>query len=210
MTLKNIMLIGARGNMGSRYLHILLSLKVKAHAIDLDSPEIDWRRAERECDGIIIATPTHTHYEVIKNLRRRNVPILCEKPITKSEDEFSKLLALFKFGKMTLTMVNQYNWCIDHKDSGETKYDYFKTGKDGLIWDCLNIIGLGMPGDVSLKNQSPVYNCIIRGRRITLDMVDSSYVLMLHNWLKKPESNIDYVEKVHRYVFQQLSDGNVG
>lgn len=47
-----------------------------------------------ECDGIVVATPTQTHYEVVKKLLQLKRAILVEKPICSSEAEGLELMRL--------------------------------------------------------------------------------------------------------------------
>jgi predicted dehydrogenase len=46
-----------------------------------------------KCDGIVVATPTSTHYAVIRNLLCRGVPIFAEKPLTCCPAEAMELAA---------------------------------------------------------------------------------------------------------------------
>ena len=49
----------------------------------LNSPEID---------GVIIATPPKTHYEIAKEAIQRNKPIIIEKPVTLDKEDSKNLL----------------------------------------------------------------------------------------------------------------------
>jgi len=57
-------------------------------------------------DGVIIATPTDTHCEIIKFIGGGK-PILCEKPITTDITELPELLDI---PGLNLRMINQYEY----------------------------------------------------------------------------------------------------
>ena len=142
-----------------------------------------------DCDGIIIATPTITHLRLLTEFGDYNKPILIEKPIS---------LKPFKLLKANVQMVNQYAFCGPFP-GGETYYNCWNTGKDGLAWDCINIIGLSqtMP---EIRNDSPIWKCTLNGKELTLNDIDNSYIKMLDSWIKNPISNIDYIHKAHEKV----------
>ncbi len=48
----------------------------------------------RRCDKVIVATPTDTHYDVLKKIIYFNLDILCEKPCCKNIKEYLKIYKL--------------------------------------------------------------------------------------------------------------------
>ena len=76
---RKIAVYGGDGNMGRRYMYILKFLGVDCYSIDKKNDNI----FQEDTDGIIVATPTDTHYEVLWNIKKYGLPILVEKPLTK-------------------------------------------------------------------------------------------------------------------------------
>jgi hypothetical protein len=188
-----ILLVGAKGVMGRRYSTILNYLGVQHISIDKgDSlPALRF-------DGVIIATPTDDHYQTILNCRNYGVPILCEKPITMDKLQLDHILA----SDIDLQMVNQYEHMqMNSWFGGATYYDYWNTGKDGVAWDCINIIGLSnrIP---KIRTTSPIWKCQLNGSGLYIRDMDYSYIKMIDAWLKKKESNKDYIEQAHQRVLE--------
>jgi len=170
-----IHVVGYKGNMGQRYCSILEYLNVKYIGTDVEDDAYPCNPK-----GRIIATPTDTHYSILKEFREYKGPILCEKPITKNKEELEEI----KSWNLNLSIVNQYVYlyrgCSD--SYGPTNYNYFKSGTDGLIWDCISIISLSNRR-VLLKNESPVWSCEINGYEINIEEMDCAYIKMIDAWL---------------------------
>jgi hypothetical protein len=197
----NILVIGGMGNMGKRYCKILDKINVTYDIYDVKVP---FPVKYDNFTGIIIATPTDTHYSILKELKDEGYkgPILCEKPITKSKKELDEILS---FG-LKLRMINQYEYyfIVDEeypKSSKPDHYDYFKTGEDTLTWDCINIIGTNNFNDVLIKNDSPVWLCQLRGKRLNIADMDWAYIWNITDWLIKGNENLSYIEKAHNKIF---------
>lgn len=190
--MKNVFILGSKGNMGRRYHVILNMLGVAVTGTDVDGTLAGIERA----DGIIIATPTDLHLQHLDAMIRFHLPILCEKPFTK---DITKLHSFYdRHGAKVdyIRMVNQYQYMISSNAYGDTEYNYFKTGGDGLVFDCLNIIGLAK-GNCVLKNDSPIWKCKINGQTLSQGLVDKSYVDMIEDWVKHPSSNFQYAKTAH-------------
>lgn len=56
----------------------------------------DYRGLLGNTDGVIIATPTETHYQIAKDFLKTGSHVLIEKPITSSQDEAKELIELSK------------------------------------------------------------------------------------------------------------------
>jgi len=67
----------------------------------------DWKQIfmSKEIDGIIVSSPTDTHYKICKEIINRKIPLLSEKPLATNIEEVKNLLELCKRGK-TILMVN--------------------------------------------------------------------------------------------------------
>lgn len=187
---KKVYIIGYEGNMARRYRAVLDYL-----CVDYCGEDITGKVGKIEdCDGILIASPTNCHLWHLDQFIKHKKPILCEKPISK--EIFSLPI------DAPITMVNQYAF-TGPWPGGFTYYNNWNTGKDGLAWDCINIIGLA-EGDVLVENNSPVWKCTINGKELALGDIDIAYIKMVDSWLKRPESNIDYIIKAHDKVRRYL------
>ena len=184
--MKKVYFVGYEGNMARRYRACLDYLGIKHCGVDLGGVETG---AVYDCDGIIIATPTPTHMNMIKRYAAFDKPILVEKPIS---------LDPFILNGGNVQMVNQYAYCGPFS-GGETYYNNWNTGKDGMAWDCINIIGLA-EGKCTIENTSPIWKCMINGKELTLADIDLSYIKMIDSWTKNPVSNTDYILKAHKKV----------
>jgi hypothetical protein len=194
-----VLVIGAMGNMGRRYRTILTYLGHEWVGVDVGVSMDQVIDHAFEVDGIIIATPTETHGAYICALAHVGKPILCEKPITKDLMEMATIARVVKHHGTNLTMVMQYKELLTMPSIGWTYYNYWNTGKDGLIWDCIQIIGLAR-SDISIQNDSPVWRCRINGRSLNLADMDRAYIKMVAGWLKKPGQDIDEIQAIHHKV----------
>jgi hypothetical protein len=197
---ENVAVIGSGGNMGQRYMRILDTIPyVNAIPVEVD----EWSKLDGvELGGAIIATPTNTHLKCISDLCAIDglMPILCEKPIATSwelaEEAFS--------GAPHLRMLNQYKAAMELTELSQTPdthtyYDYFRTGSDGLYWDCINIIGMA-DSTLSIGNSSPVWKCAINGQPLNLGDIDAGYLHEVADWIKYGEGNRDYALEAHQRV----------
>lgn len=197
--MKNIFISGIQGNMGSRYKAILEHLGHNVYGSDVNYMSV----CNDPIDGYIICTPTKQHLADLIEYGKEEKPILCEKPIT------THLIDLEFFDKRytkihhLITVVNQYKYLIKPNYLGATHYNYFKTGGDGLAWDCVNIIGLAKE-EFTLNNTSPVWNCYINGEKLDIAEMDWAYIRMVINWLENPVSNWEYIMDSHRKVDRWL------
>ena len=196
MIKKRIVVIGAKGNMGSRYCFYLRYLGCDVVEVDLDSGH-----TPMNCDGILIATPTENHIDHIRVAAEFNKPILCEKAISKD----LKLVTDICEADINLRMINQYGYFDLLYESGATHYNYFRTGNDGLNWDCINIIGIAR-NEVYISNRSPVWTCCINGRRASLGDMDRAYLWNLQDWLVKEDHNKPYILHAHKKASEWKSE----
>lgn len=212
-----IVIVGGKGNMGTRYGRILDDSGVGKIVLDLDSNELDWSQAMNRASGVLIATPTTTHTAVLAQViaHRRDVPILCEKPVSKELDQvsLSHMANLLEARGINLQMVDQYRFVeavSDPSVNGWTIYESFHSGNDGADWDCINIIAKADHiNRVKLDVKSPLrkedgkyWNCWINGGKIELADVIKSYSKMLAHWLKDPMPNYDYIKTAHAKVWE--------
>ena len=172
-----VLVVGSRGRQGRRYCSILNYLGVDYTGTDLGQsfPNTDFTHA-------IVATPTNAHEKTIFGLRDKYpwlLPILVEKPVvtslTRATLELDGIYA-----------VNQYAFLPEYTkfQSGEglTAYDYYQSGADGLLWDCISLVGLAN-GRIELKNDSPVWKAQINGVELHREDMDTAYVVMLRHFV---------------------------
>ncbi len=176
-----VLVIGSKGNMGRRYMAILKYLGVDALEKDLGDPFPD----PDSFDRAIIASPTENHLDDIQEMVSFRRDYLCEKPISKDPSDIDLVMSSSVDGRMVC------NWAFV-KPNGRLKpgcnfidYDCYNTGKDGLAWDCIQLVYLaqGMP---TLKTKSPTFATYINRHGITLDDIAKSYVRMIKAWLQDP------------------------
>lgn len=203
--MEKVFIVGINGNMGSRYSAILkYCFNIEPDGTDIDlEDDFDFYIIgdPKEADGIILASPTEFHLQDLAEYLNYGVPILCEKPLTTDLEKLEEFAFKHSDKLHLIQMVNQYNFLTEKTDEGETYYNYFKTGNDGIYWDCINLIGLAKKRP-KLQNTSPLWECKINGRNLSSLDMDNAYVRMINDWLKNPTSNFEYALDAHRKVVQ--------
>lgn len=205
------LVIGHKGSMGQRYCAILKHLKIPFCGVDKDVTSSEVLKLAEHSKNVIICTPTESHYFWAKKLIPMNKNILCEKPITKSLEELTHIFDLVSDHKSLFTMTMQYKELVKDFSVGTSEYNYFRTGKDGLAWDCLQIIGLAR-GPFVIDNKSPIWKCKINGIRLNLSDMDLAYVNYTRKFLfTKKSHDLDFLFEVHRKTneLNKDLDGNL-
>jgi hypothetical protein len=178
-----ILIVGARGNMGQRYAKVLEYHGVKWQGVDIDDTYLTQMKLAEKSSGVLIASPTAAHINQLHRFAYMGKPVLCEKPFTKDLSALKEVLELYHKTRTPLSMVFQYQELMPEEPTkGPSWYNYFRTGKDGLIWDCIQIIALAKKPPV-LKAMSPVWDCTINGHRLNLGDMDQAYVTNVKRWL---------------------------
>lgn len=197
----SVLIIGAKGNMGRRYGAVLKFLGKDWVGVDAEHNKFYVRDVASKSDGIIIATPTDTHANLIHLCADLGKPILCEKPITKDIAEMRRIAEDVKRKKTNLTMVHQYKEIVRDRlpSIGWTYYNYWNHGKDGLVWDCIQVIALGR-SEITLQNDSPIWHCRINGKSIKIGDMDRAYVKMVDRWMRNPGQDISEIQAIHEKV----------
>lgn len=192
-----VFIYGFNGNMARRYRSILGFLDHQVAGEDVDGNHGDFKLDD--ADAVIVATPTETHLKFVWSLLDCRKPILCEKPISKNLDELRKLMSECAAHATHLQMVSQYDHLVDPGARGDTSYSYFKTGPDGMPWDCLQIIWHAK-GEPLLSTRSPVWSCKINGRELSSCDMDHAYVDEIKIWLERPRNDIGRILDSHEKV----------
>jgi hypothetical protein len=175
---------GCHGNMGRRYMAILKYLDIPHWGYDIEDYEYTSDDLAVSTH-MIIATPTATHYDQIMMLHpflKDKGRILCEKPISKNGKELEQV-----FNLKNLYMVNNYAYILPEQVDGLV-YNYFKTGGDGLSYDCIQLFKfIDSPEKIVLLKNSPVWtlNYILNSKRheISSSAIDGSYINMILDFL---------------------------
>ncbi len=206
-----VYIVGNQGNMARRYSAILDYLEIpfcghdKAEYNPANNGKNAFLPTAKCATHFIICTPTERHLKDIGLALHYEKPILCEKPLTTNALELQAFERDCGEDIALVSMVNQYRFLGRQESEGATYYDYFKTGNDGLAWDCLNIIGLAKKAPTYIKNESPVWRCSINGRPLDLGMVDYAYISMIRDFLSpQHKSNWAYAYRAHEKVEEWL------
>ncbi len=189
---KPVIVVGYLGGMGRRYTAILDYLKYPWVGLEWGNRELP----VQQYHSLILATPTKDHANHLFDFANLNVPMLCEKPITQSKYEIDVILK----NNLKVAMINQYAF-MPVGAVGDTYYDYFRTGGDGLEWDCISIIALAEKKPF-INNKSPIWKCQINGKQLSIANMDAAYISMIDAWLSKPAPNLDYIKHAHYRVLE--------
>jgi hypothetical protein len=191
-----ILIFGEKGSMGLRYKAIFKYLSIPTLGVDLDDSPQSRRLKIKQSEGFVIATPTADHMGLIHELLPEKKPILCEKPVVKSVEEIKLIRERVEKESVPFRMMFQYSLLADRGRVGKSRYDFFRHGSDGLVWDCLQIIGLAR-GEVELREESPIWSCVINGKPLSIGAMDAAYVAYVQRWLKKPEQDMGMIQAIH-------------
>lgn len=181
----NVLVIGASGNMGRRYCSILQYLRQTPIKVDIG----DNCFGCQEYTHAIIATPTDTHFEICKKLAELDKTYLCEKPLSKNPDEIKELIAIEGRTKSKGYMVNNWSFATGFVGAffGINKdmvyYNNWNTGKDGVLWDCIQLIYLAKDFNIQICTGSPVFRAFCGDNNVSLTDIDKSYISMIDNFL---------------------------
>lgn len=201
----SILVVGGRGNMGKRYRAILNFLGIESTVVEKEHSTTYMKRMAQASEGIIIATPTNTHVDLIRSFIPSGKPILCEKPICRNPAELKELMREINESDTFLSMVMQYRMLapkrFDRKRPPPSHYDYFRHGTDGLAWDCIQIIGLA-EGNLMLGETSPVWKCTINGKKLDIGQMDRAYVEFIADWLDDPGDDLSEVLEMHEKTLE--------
>ena len=74
--------------------------------------EFDEMLSDENIDCVHICTPHHLHFEMIKKALRAGKEVVCEKPVTRTQEEFDELLQLENVSRVCVLFQNRYNPCI--------------------------------------------------------------------------------------------------
>ncbi len=198
----SVLIVGADGSMGKRYQAVLRYLNFPFICADSYTPISTMAEHYQKAQAVIIATPTAIHKSNLDFFSKLSKPILCEKPLSKDMDELIFIRdEVVRNRKSNLTMMMQYEMLTDLSCAGESYYDYFRHGNDGLAWDCLQVIALAKRR-VTLKEESPVWKCEVNGQVLSLSDMDRAYVEFVKRWMARPGEDISRLFDMHLKVME--------
>lgn len=189
-----ILVVGGLGSSGARYCAILKYLGMEYEIYDVEHFPItkisllggvneivvDWSKFPTEYDKAIIATPTATHFAYCKKLIELGKPFVVEKPLSKDVKECEELVDIDEgLGRV---VCNYKFTMLGEMKNPLIEYDYYKSGKDGLLWDCCQL--LAMDKLARLKKESPIWKCSGDGIFLSYKELELSYVKMIRAWLR--------------------------
>lgn len=199
--------------MGTRY-SLILSRYCKLSEdqifrIDVQNSKEDLYAALSRSNKVIVATPTQTHTEllldILSRVSGRNPPVdvLCEKPVVKTDAQLKQLLS-WHTSNARLYMVNQYNYAGKKRGQDRvTRYHYFNSGPDGLIWDCIQLIQLA-DQKIELDRAKPVWMCHINGSEVNRADVDLFYIRMILDFIG-PMQNLWGIDEITQATVKCLN-----
>lgn len=178
--MKKILLIGSEGSIGKRYKAILTYFGRTVLEFDENSPK---EILDEPCDGIIIASPTITHFEYMLKLKYKDVPILCEKPMCATIQEAETID--HEMYTQVFVVDNWVHMIGNDKFNNCLEYNNYHTGNEKLSWNLAQPILLTRNGSLKLNLDAPFFSVFdfISSNGYAANHVDLSYVRMLHKWL---------------------------
>lgn len=209
-----IAVFGGLGNMGRRYVSIVKHLGLSPLVIDIGGS------FSGKIDKAIISTPTDTHIGILSQAKSRYY--LCEKPVDKDLGLIQITFDFIKRYGIDFRLCCNWQFAInsvlsDHLDAivkgeAEIEYDCYNTGNDGTAWDCIQLIHLAGPKNITIKTESPIMRCLVKTKRnpkgyeVTTRDIEVSYVQMIQAWLKFPEQlwGIEESLQAHREVLEYI------
>lgn len=201
-----VMIVGADGSMGKRYQAIFNHLEISTICVDKHTSTKDLFDGAEKAQAVVLATPTDLHAHCLDVFSQYQVPILCEKPLAKSIEELNFIRdVIVRERKVNLTMTMQYEMLVQPGARGNSWYDYFRHGNDGLGWDCLQIIGLAK-SKFLLEEKSPIWKCGLNGQPLSLSDMDLAYVRFIQRWISQPGDDISRLFDIHLKVME-FNDG---
>ena len=193
-----ILVIGSRGNMGRRYCAIIKWLGYEVIEKDIGVNEAS-NVFDLSFDKAIIATPTNLHMEYCIDIGIRDRPFLCEKPVSKLLSDM-KLLKTYSSGYM----VNNWLYACEHHRINNIEYNFYNTGKDGILWDLIQPIYIAR-NSVTINPAHPIFEVWADNQRITLDAICESYVDMVSDFVEGVYENLWTMEDAYKATEKVLT-----
>lgn len=185
-----VLVLGSKGSMGRRYCAILEYLGIHYFGIDKEDEKYDYNIENGIYDKhkfthAIIATPTEYHGQTLRDFCLNIPHVLCEKPVSKQ----SSMIEWMRDYHPHVNMVCNWKYAIGNPKPGthDIRYSNYNTGKDGLGWDCIQLIYLAR--NIKISTETPFFECMTVDpecnceKLITLSNIENSYIQMIEHWL---------------------------
>lgn len=193
-----ILLIGGNGSIGRRYQAILEYLEEPyiVHDFPFLVSECNWP----DFDKAIIASPTNTHEHYCNLLSRMNKPFLCEKPLSKDVEASRRISEECKNG----FVVNNYafvNTSVGFPPIPATiDYDFYNTGRDGLVWDVCQLVYLAYISKAELMviRKSYTWHFQLNHWKVPYDCIEASYMQMIRAFLTDNHGRLWNLKQGHQ------------
>lgn len=178
-----VVLIG-NGSIGKRYAAILRNLGVEFDIYDSTAHTervSEWTKY----DKAIVATPTETHTQICMELIFAKVPFLCEKPFTKDIRKAAILREAAETLGVPGFVVNNYGFVTRGRWPQDLTYDFYNTGKDGIVWDVCQLVYLAKlyRANLIVEKHSFTWDFYIDKEKIEYARIERSYEEMISMFL---------------------------
>lgn len=179
-----ILLVGGNGSIGRRYQAILQFMRTPYMVHEANDTETFESKLKKGITKAIIATPTNSHVNFCREFANRSIPFLCEKPLSKNIDEVKWIQTICK--KSPGYVVNNYAFLNEGLEPPiHFRYDFYNTGKDGLVWDICQLIYLARKYEAELCVRTNSYWWDMEWGTIQVPYawIEQSYMRMLRAFL---------------------------
>lgn len=199
----NIGLIGA-GNWGKKYIETIKEIDwislVAISSKNQKTKEIipkycqlfqDWRDMFdlSDLDGIIVCSPTFSHYEICKEVLNRDISLLAEKPLTTKIKEVKNLLEICK-SKKSILMVNYIH--LYHIGFQEILNIFENNNSTEII----NIISESGSYGPFRKDTRALWDWGVHDVAMMLRLIKEYPIKIVSKFLKKSEKGYQYGELI--------------
>ena len=138
-----------------------------------------WKRMIDSCelDAVIIASPTHTHYEIAKYALEAGLHVLCEKPLASTVEQAEELAYLANILGLVNMVGFTYSWLpkiVEAMDNADLYHSF------NLSWTCGFMHGVKRPGDKYNK---------LKGNRLFADV--ASHMIYITNKMFGKVKSVD-------------------
>jgi hypothetical protein len=173
-----IALIGGKGNMGRRYAACLKFLNEDFRIIDVDTSFEEREDILSHSNKAVICTATRTHLELASEMQTRGITYLVEKPFAKFYPS--------EFIPGNGFIVNNWSF-IANDHTKDISYNFYNTGKDGLLWDVCQLITCAFKykSQLIIECSSPVWDVRVNGRMVAYREIEESYIWMLKAFINQ-------------------------
>lgn len=174
-----ILLIGSEGSIGRRYRAVLEALGIPYRGKEKEDP---W---DFSCiTKAIIASPTFLHFDHASKVAAEGIPFLCEKPMC-FESNLIRRLQKTTYKGFVVNNWAQLAWNADLPSSPKKiTYDFYNTGRDGLLWDTIQLIYLAKiyNAELSVDTRSYFWDAHFDQTPIPYREIEHSYAQMVSSF----------------------------